>query len=564
MSDTAPARVKKVRKSALTLVDGTKGNDAPVRAIVLGVNKQVSQFANEEMETSRQLPQDDPWATLVKDGLAIAPPIDPLLLSMLPENNSELNQVVEAMEVNIEGFGQRYIHKNIPEKLLKQPLMIKRIAAEKLLLTNFFNNCCIDSAPTFKALRRMTRRDLETTGNAWWEIIQDSKGQIRGMEWAPSFSMRVTPLEKEAVKVKIPRVEITATGLPKLVHVTRYVRFRKYVQIREGKKVYFKELGDPRTMDWRDGTYKDDIAVKHQANPMFHFAIKVARTPYGLPRFIGNLFSIFGSRAAEEINFTTLKNNNIPSMVLMISGGGMLTEGTIKRIEEFVESNIQGQSNYSKFLILEAEPIEEGALPGQADNIKIQIQELTQSQIQDAMFQDYDKNNAEKVRSSYRMPPIFVGRSQDYTRATAETSKRLADEQVFSPEREAFDDIMNTQILPRLGIVLHNFKTNSPNVTENTDLIKMLAAAEKTGGLTPQIARDVMSDVLNEDLGKVTAIDAEVPFTIQVAEAAKNTAPVNQGTVAPIKSMDGGAVIESLLTLRTDIQKALQAKEGIE
>lgn len=552
----------------LTALPGGKDHNAPVRAIVLGVNKQVSEVAAAQGEASQQLPQDDPWTSLEKSHLAVSPPINPLLLSMLPENNSELGQVVEAMEVNIDGFGQRFVPKIMPEAVLKKPAVKTRLAVEKLKLTNFFKNCCVDSQPSFTALRRMTRKDLETTGNAWWEILEDKVGEIRGIEWAPSFSMRLSPLEKVPVKVKVPRIEVDKDGMFNLIQVSRFIRFRKYIQIREGRMVHFKQLGDPRMMDSRNGDYaltdevKKRLPIKYRANSMYHFKLPVARTPYGLPRFIGNLFSIFGSRAAEEINFTTLKNNNIPSMVLMISGGGMLTAGTIKRIEEFVEANIQGQSNYSKFLILEAEPIEEGAMPGQSDNIKIQIQELTASQVQDAMFQEYDKNNAEKVRSSFRMPPIFVGRSQDYTRATAEASRRLADEQIFAPERDAFDDIMNTQIMPRLGAVLHRFKSNSPNVTENQDLIKMLATSEKTGGLTPQIARNVMSDIFSTDLGDVTAIDPDTPFTIQVAEAAKNTAPVNLGTVAAIKSVDGEAFIQSLMTIRAGIQKALLTEEG--
>ena len=39
------------------------------------------------------------------------------------------------------------------------------------------------------------------------------------------------------------------------------------------------------------------------------------------------------------------------------------------------------------------------------------------------------------VWSSFRLPPIFVGITSDYTRATASESREVAEEQVFEPER---------------------------------------------------------------------------------------------------------------------------------
>jgi len=63
------------------------------------------------------------------------------------------------------------------------------------------------------------------------------------------------------------------------------------------------------------------------------------------------MLAIYGVRAAEEINYITFKNNNIPSMVLMISNGS-LTQGSIDRITQFVETSIQGSDNRSKFRVL--------------------------------------------------------------------------------------------------------------------------------------------------------------------------------------------------------------------
>jgi len=562
--------VQRQKVNRLTVV--TAGVDNPnaraVRATIVGITKQIGDVAESESAYSKQLSQDDPWATLVNSKTVVEPPLDPLPLSMLIENNSELQPTVEAMEVNIEGFGHRIVPVTLPQAIEANPEILKTMEVERIKLANFFNNCCFNS--NFISLRRLTRRDLELTGNGYWEIIEDTQGAIRWLEWAPAWTVRLTPLDTTPVMVEVPQIEVDQNGVPVLVKVKRMVRFRRFIQIREGQKVYFKQLGDPRNLNCETGEYSNNpIEIKYRANSMHHFRIPSARTPYGLPRFIGNLFSIFGSRAAEEINYTTLKNNNVPSMVVTVSGGGMLTTGTIKRIEQFVESNIKGSSNYSKFLILEAEPVEVAPMPGQSDAIKISITPLTNQQIKDAMFQSYDANNRDKVRGAFRLPPIFVGKAEDYSRATAEASRQLADEQVFAPERTAFDAFMNSQILPRLGIVYHRFISNGPNVTDSESLTKMLAASEGTGGLTPQIARNIMSDIFGTNLGKVTAIDPDVPFTIQVAEAAKNTGPINMGTIAPMKSIvqkaiiDGGDVVQALMALRTAVAQAIIDGEDI-
>jgi len=553
-------------KAKVEVIQGGKDeqtNQRMMRAIVIGVQKEVKDVVDDESSQSQQL-DSQVWAGL-KDQY-VEPPLDLLTLSMLRENNSELGQVIDAMEVNIDSFGHRFVLNPWAALFKDDDKVVKEVALEKIKLVNFFNNAAIDTT-SFVRLRRDTRRDIEGTGNGYWEVITNASDEIVGFKWAPSHTIRLYPLEQEAIEVETTRTKIGNDGKPELTKIKHWKRFRKFVQVREAKKAYFKELGDPRVMDSRTGLYQKDgdkeVPLEYRANSMIHFRIPVSRSPYGLPRYIGNLFSIFGSRAAEEINYVTLKNNNIPSLMLLISGGGMLTGASIKRIEEFVETNIRGKDNYSKILLVEAEPIEEGALPGQSSDIKMSIERLSSEQIKDAMYQEYDKNNIDKVRSSFRLPPIFTGRSEDYTRATADTSKKLADEQVFAPERNEFDSALNTLVMPLIGAVWHMYKSNSPNVTDNQDLIKMLGISEKTGGMTPQIARDIMSDVFSKDLGDVVSIDPDVPFTLQVAEAAKNTGPINLGTVAATKSLvEGGDVLGVVKALRIEISKALKEAES--
>lgn len=252
-----------------------------------------------------------------------------------------------------------------------------------------------------------------------------------------------------------------------------------------------------------------------------HWKIYSPRSPYGIPRYIGALLSIQGNRSAEEINYNTFKNNNIPSMALLVSNG-MLSDGSVDRVQSFVEESITSSTNFSRFLILEAEGVSD---VGDSVTAKLDIKPLTQNQHTDALFQNYTEKNEARVRRAFRLPPIFVGRADEYTRSTAETSRKLADEQIFGPERQE-DDFQLNRLFSGLGMIYHRFETNTPNVTNDSDLIAVLQGAEKTGGATPRISRKILEDILGTELGSFSdRIDPDVPFSLQVTEAQKYQGP---------------------------------------
>lgn len=529
---------------------------------------------------------EEPFTALSDAGRIIEAPFDLLTLAMLCENSSELNQVVEAMEVNIEAYGHRFVSRlrtsatdksDIPDNSKpgeKVPPEVLEAQAENARLVNFFNYCTDES---FISFRRKLRRDLEMTGNAYFEIIRNADNEIQSFTHMPAYQMRLGKLDDDAMMVDRKIVELQADSSVKIKTIKEWKRFRNYAQSRAvygrnlhlvGSKVrWFKQFGDPRRLNKNTGDFatpSQPVADADLANEVYHMKIYSTRSPYGIPRYIGNLLSIFGDRAAEEINYITFRNNNIPSMVVLVSNG-QLTQGSIDRIESFVQSQIQGSDNYSKFLIIEGEPFgDEGEDGGQ---VKVDVKPLTQQQHKDALFQNYSDKNQDKIRRAFRLPPIFVGRADDYSKATSESSRRVADEQVFSPERNEFDAIMNRIIFPEMGIVYHKFKSNSPNTTDNSELVKILAGAEKTGGMTPRIARHVLQEVLGQDLPEFPEdFDADVPFSLTMAEAVKNmaepTEPGQQVTAIKrvLKEIGLGGAADDLAIDDEDDQLAVVAK----
>lgn len=583
-----------------------------VRARVIEVTKGKPAPGTEpDPEPSNVLPED-PFSGLALNGKIVEPPFDILTLTLLAEHNGELSQCIEAMEVNCESTGHRLMSRlkmdasgkpaGVDPNDAGQKQIRDAAEQERVRLVNFFTYATNEP---WIAFRRRLRRDLELTGNLYVEVLRDVEGSIIGFTHIPAYQMRLGILDRDEMLVDRPVLELQVDGSVMARTRKEWRRFRPYVQTRAvypasnlrfsslGYRVrWFKEHRDPRVMDretgefatWSDGSmdpkggkYPPLPEGRKPATEIIHLKLYSARTPYGLPRYIGNLLSIFGDRAAEEINYVTFRNNNIPSMLLMISNG-VLTDGTIQRLTSFVESNVQGSDNMSKFVILEGEPFETdtGTDGGQ---VKIDAKELTKSQRTDELFTTYREKNAARIRRAFRLPPIFVGESADYSYSTIQASRSIGDEQVFGPERMLIDDMINRDIFAEMGVVFHRYQSNTPNTTDNMALVKIVAGAEKTGGMTPRIARQALEEILGQNLPPFPDdFPADVPFSLTMAQAVKNEAdPAEPGQqVTALKALgilgddlslmiddgdDNMAVAKKLLALNDTVTKMWTAQQ---
>jgi PBSX family phage portal protein len=567
---------KKIKKVKVNKTTSNASPDNKMRIIVDTQNEtgmknvgkvmarviEVDKVFNDKTGESKSIPENE-WQDFVNQGKLIGHPFPPLALAETVEYNTELFPSIEAMEINISGFGHTF-KPRVPIHLLSKNAQDK--AMKELDDLEFWFEW-VHPKHSFTALKRRGRRDMELTGSNYMEVIENwITKEPSGLNHIPAHTMAMGKTNSDAVEITLKRYQFDRNKKDIVEKPFKMeARFRQFAQRRDDKFVWFRELGDPRFIDCTTGEVMEgkNPPVDKRANSILHNDIYSPRTPYGIPRWIGAHLAISGSRLAQEINFATLESNNIPSMVVSVSGG-VLTEGSIDRITDFVKK-IGDKRNWTRFLLLEAEPVTEGF--SDAGQMKIDVKPLTKEQIQDALYQDYEENTGQTVRRQWRLPPIFVGRSEDYTRATAESSRRLADEQVFDPERREEDELYNKQILPRLGAKYYKLQSKTPNVTDDSQLVKLLTAAEKSGGMTPDLAREIVGDIMGRDLGKVTEIPGDVPFTIQVAEAAKNTGPVNQGTIAAMKG-DGAAyaIAEMLMSIRhaLQVEAADKALDGLE
>lgn len=495
---------------------------------------------------------------------AIEPPYPFDVLSGLLELSNALRQCVDAYVTNIEGFGHHFIPSfdlespDIDEKIraalyldkLRQHEELEaagdaraqtfnpfpadeevqaaklkvagRMRLEKSRLDNFFDFACVDSS--FVELRRKTRQDIEVLGNGYWEVLRNFDrrknplGEIAQFTYVPAFSIRILPLDRELVTVNA-RVRTSPLSFDTFPIRKRH---RRYVQIFERAQTFFKEFGDPRPISRVNGrvctSFDADGSPVWEpgdgpATELIHYRIHSPRSAYGIPRWIGTLLEVMGSRAAGEVNYLYFDNKSVPPMALLVSGGG-ITQETVSYIQDYFENEIKGKSNFHKVLILEAEPA--GGDPN--GRVKIDLKPLTSAQHNDALFQAYDERNIDKIGESFRLPRMLRGNMRDFNRATADAALYFAETQVFNPEREQIDYFLDRQILSDMGICYWTFRSKAPSLRDPAELAPIINGAAQVGLITPEEGRQELAAVFNHEFRKINEPWTKKPINLTLAE----------------------------------------------
>ncbi len=92
----------------------------------------------------------------------------------------------------------------------------------------------------------------------------------------------------------------------------------------------------------------------------------------------------------------------------------------------------------------------------------------------DALFLEYDEKSRNKLRSAFRLPPLYTGEAQEYNRATADTARKITEEQVFQPERKTLVNKLNTLLLPELNIHDVRLTLKGPDFRDPLEIAKVL------------------------------------------------------------------------------------------
>lgn len=463
---------------------------------------------------------DDPFEGLYDTYRLKEPPYPFQNLYTIVEESDVLQACIEAMQNNVDGFGYQmsFLGDDLKEK--ETPLAQAQLAKAE----DFFDR--INEKESFMTIRRLMRQDVEILGNGGFEVIRNIANEPAMMYYLPFRHIRMSASLGQPVTVDVP---MPREG--KIVNIKVKKYFRKFAQLRyDGKKVrWFKEYGDPRPMDFLTGEYGPVKGkVKNPASEIMFFKLHFGGMHYGLPRWIGTVLSVLGRRLAEFVNYDLFENQGIPPMAVMISGG-TLTDESMNDLMALIRG-ARGVENFSRVLVLEA--LVEGVGLEDSGNVKMELKNLSEYRKEDQMFSTYMKETEERIRHRYRMPPLYLGKAETFTHATARAAQTVAEEQVFVPERMLFDEPINNQILSDLKIDSWMYKTRGPRVVGASEISSAVNVFNQAGAFTINHAIERANEAFGLEMSKFDAPWANYPVPI-VMEMIKN------GRIAPKDVIEG-------------------------
>jgi len=500
-----------------------------------------------ELAASRILPPtENTWGGLFSAGAAIAPPYDPWTLVCAVDESVTLSSRVEAMATNLTGFGWDLEPLFPTSDERGQPIPPPEdAAAEKARAALLLDTCAPGG---FGAVAFPVDVDTEGQGNGYIEVLRNKGGDVAALNHVQAFTVRLAPLS-EPVQVSIPFRDPTSG---EIVTIPQMRRFRRYIQIVDNRQVYFKEFGDPRALNAKTGVYADaPIGGGLDATEMIHVRIYHPAGAYGVPRWIPAASYSRAGREAIDTILSWFLDAPIGLKVAMIAGGAWNAASYKKFLGE-LDSRGRGSGNAWSVVALEADaskagdPLDETTretAPRFAleDVAFVLPKELYQGD--DSLIRQASK----QIDECFRLPPIYWGGSEDYSRAAANTARAVAEEQVFVPLRKSrWADLINGRIFPALGINRWAVRFRGASTSDDAEKLNGMKPLIDGGGASPNALIRLANELTGQSQALIAEPWGERPLaltTALLAMGADPNAPLSEVVaVAEAKRVEAAAV----------------------
>lgn len=409
-------------------------------------------------------------------GGLIEPPISLDLWARMMEINTRLGRSIRTYARNTVGMGWEVaaIKPVTPETDAKTK---EKIVEQTARIEALFKKP--NTKMPYVTLAYLEKVDEEATGNGYYEVVRNVAGKIAGLYHISAVS----------------------------------VRLRKgggFVQVRNNKKRFFKEFGDPRIVDADDGKVLVDakgnktaeglakfgagaVPLESRASELLHFKVYSPRsTYYGLPRYMAAAPAISGSRLAATRNVSFFENDAVPRVIITVSGG-RLTHESIQMLEKFVTRKGKlGPGGAHRIAVLQVEEKQIGGLMNKNLRTQINVQPLTVGSSEDASFQNYRSANDEEIREAFGLAQVFFS-ANEVNKSSAFATMAVTNDQEFEPDRIEKEFIINATIVADLlegEEPLVAFYLKRPALTDPLDQARIDQVYASLGALTPNELRE--------------------------------------------------------------------------
>lgn len=467
--------------NVIELTEAKKAEQAPQRVfkLSLGLDENEATAFGRAVVISNTVEAEDDFTDLYKraNNMAILePPYNLKLLKELTQENNALSPCIETMVTNVAGTGFDFFEDGNTQPLPPDP--DADIDPDRQALWDFFAEPW--PGESFISIRKKVERDVNSIGNGYIEWLRNAKDDLTFCRYADGTLTRLVELD-DPVTVE---AEVRRRGEKVTIKVAK--RERRYAMITNKKNiVYFKEFGSKRDLDKKTGKWAakgERLPYNRRASEMMHFTgLPAMGSPYGVPKWISQLPSVLGSRKAEEFNLEFFDNGGVPPVMIMLQGG-VMSNVTRTAIDN---QNNKKAAKKQRIMVIEAEPT--GGSLDSVGTAKVTVERFGSERQSDSMFEKYDANCEIRVRRSWRIPALFTGGTEGQSFATAYTAIMQTEAQVFKPDRDEFDEVMNIRVLPEFNLTKpYLFKSLPLNVLDAAMRLKGIELAGTTGHLDGQ------------------------------------------------------------------------------
>ena len=453
----------------------------------------------EAIRPSQLKPVEEYFSNYYGSGI-LQPPYDQYELLKVIENSSILAQCIEAYAINIGGFGYEILPRYDPDD---PPPGVEE---EKNRLEIFFEQAVFEDS--FEILRAKLDRNRESTGQWYTEIIRTFSGEIAGIQPIRSYTMRLAGLS-DPVRVT---TTVVAPGTYEKIEIERYQRFRKFVQYEGGQTLtFFKQLGDPRhlnkyTGEWSDKPWKPE----EEANEILFHPIYATWSEYGIPRWVPAMPEIVSLRSFSELVYLWFQRGCIGTYMMATTNARVINK---EELQQKIDAYSRGLRKAFNILFVEAESGDLLDIDSDGGKGSIVLEDISQN-LNYELITQYPPLGRATVLSVMRLPPIYVGESSDYNRATAEVAREIGENQVFWPERNLFDSKINTVLFPVMGIYYHTFRSKGARTKSMVEIAKASSWYWQTGVGTINAAIKMYNELTGFSLPTIDEPFGEMPLVL--------------------------------------------------
>lgn len=470
---------------------------------------------------SRQAPdRETTWSALYGNGAALEPPYDPWALCATVEESGALPFLIDTIATNVSGFGVELVPtfpKRDPDgKEVKPPA---DAAAERARLQLFVTSCALPFG--IEGIMDRVDRDVETIGWGAFEVLRDRAGKVAALESMRGYQLRLGRVS-EPILVDQP-VYDPESG--EQVAVPRWRRFRRVIQIVDGVPTYFREFGDPRPMRRDTGEY-GEVGGKPfgrglDATEVMVFSLYNPRTPYGIPRWVGGSAHARAEREASDLVVSWFLDAPIGAKLAMVAGGAWAKD-SMKRATDQIDLMARGRANAWTIIGLEAEVAQGGAFDDGTGPAapRIALEDLAFTLPVELYAGDGNliDGSARRLARLFRLPPIYWGASDDYSRAAVNSARATGEEQVMRPIRRLrWESRFNGELLPAMGIRHWRIRLKGANTTDDTEIAGAVGGFVAGGGASPNALITLWNEMTGQEQAPIVEPWGDRPFPLTTA-----------------------------------------------